>query len=145
MSHQALRKSHGSDDHCTELCVTCWKCCMKKKKKMKKNNGGKICACDHFRDFWTLPVDPPHEIHLKYTRGGSRGEHTRRAPPLKLEKIWFFTWNTPKIFAPPSARRNFFKCTPPLTWNPGSTPVYYLCKLDYPLKSVKVIINKILW
>ena len=33
----------------------------------------------------------------------------------------FFTRNTPKMFAPPSARRNFFKCTPP-TWNPGSTP-----------------------
>jgi hypothetical protein len=47
-------------------------------------------------------------------------------PPLKLEKIWFFgvkswfiTRNTPKLFAPPSARRNFFKCVP-LTWNPGS-------------------------
>ena len=32
---------------------------------MKKNNVGKICTCDHFCDFWTLPVDPPHEIHLK--------------------------------------------------------------------------------
>ena len=38
-------------------------------------------------------------------------------PPLKLEKIWlfgvkswFFTRNTPKMFAPP---RNFFKCAPP--------------------------------
>jgi hypothetical protein len=37
-----------------------------------------------------------------------------RAPrsPLKLEKIWFFTRNTPKMFAPPSGRRNFFKCAP---------------------------------
>jgi hypothetical protein len=26
------------------------------------------------------------------------------------------------MFAPPSARRNFFKCAPPLTWNPGSAP-----------------------
>jgi hypothetical protein len=41
-------------------------------------------------------------------------------PPLKLEKIWFFgvkswffTRNTPNIFAPPSARCNFFKCAPP--------------------------------
>jgi hypothetical protein len=25
----------------------------------------------------------------------------------------FFTRNTPKMFAPPSARHNFFKCTPP--------------------------------
>jgi hypothetical protein len=52
----------------------------------------------------------------------------RRASPLKLEKIrffgvksWFFTRNIPKCFAPPFARRNFFKCAP-LTWNPGSTP-----------------------
>ena len=57
-------------------------------------------------------------------------------PPLKLEKIWFFgvkswffTRNTPNIFAPPSARRNFFNCAP-LTWNPGSAPecVYYFSK-----------------
>ena len=49
------------------------------------------------------------------------GGRTRRVPPLKLVKIWFFfgvnswffTRNTPKIFAPPSARRNFFKCAPP--------------------------------
>jgi hypothetical protein len=41
-------------------------------------------------------------------------------PPLKLEKIRFFgvksrffTRNTPKNFAPPSARHNFFKCNPP--------------------------------
>ena len=39
-------------------------------------------------------------------------------------KSWFFTRNTPKLFAPPSARRNFFKCAPPLTWNPGSAPGY---------------------
>ena len=41
--------------------------------------------------------------------------------PLKLEKIWFFcvkswffTRNTPKIFASRSTWRNYFKCTPPL-------------------------------
>jgi hypothetical protein len=58
------------------------------------------------------------------------GGRTRRAPPLKLEKIrffgvksWFFTRNTPKFFAPPSARRKFFMCAP-LTWNPGSAPVF---------------------
>jgi hypothetical protein len=28
-------------------------------------------------------------------------------------KWWFFTRNTPKMFAPPSARRNFLKCAPP--------------------------------
>ena len=44
MSRQALRKSHGSDKHCTECCVvTCWKCSMKKnirnnKTDIKKNN-----------------------------------------------------------------------------------------------------------
>ena len=50
-------------------------------------------------------------------QGGGR---TRRAPPLKLDKIrffgvksCFFTRNTPKFFAPPSARRKFFKCAPP--------------------------------
>ena len=36
-------------------------------------------------------------------------------------KSWFFTQNTPNIFNPPSARRNFFKFAP-LTWNPGSAP-----------------------
>jgi hypothetical protein len=43
-----------------------------------------------------------------------------RPPSLKLETIWFvsvkswfFTRNTPNMFAPPSARRNFFKCAPP--------------------------------
>ena len=55
-----------------------------------------------------------------YTGADSGGGRTRRAPPLKLEKIWFFgvkswffTRNTPKFFAPPSARRIFFKCAPP--------------------------------
>jgi hypothetical protein len=28
-------------------------------------------------------------------------------------KSWFFTRKKNKIFAPPSARRNFFKCAPP--------------------------------
>ena len=32
-------------------------------------------------------------------------------------KSWFFTRNTPKIFA------QFFLSAPPLTWNPGSAPV----------------------
>ena len=59
--------------------------------------------------------------------------------PLKLEKIWFFgvkswffTRNTQQNFAPPSARHNFFKCTPPLTWNRGSAPA--------TLSSMKVMI-----
>jgi hypothetical protein len=57
-----------------------------------------------------------------------------RAPP-KIGKIiwffgvksWFFTRNTPKIIAPPSARRNFFYVRLPLTWNPGSAPVACTC------------------
>ena len=62
--------------------------------------------------------------------GADPGGDTRRPPPLKLEKIWFvcvkswfFTRNTPTMFALPSARRNYCKCALPLTWNPGSAPV----------------------
>jgi hypothetical protein len=61
-------------------------------------------------------------LHMKYPNNFAR-------PPPKIGKIWFFgvkswffTRNTPKIFAPPFARRNFYKCVP-LTWNPGSAPV----------------------
>ena len=50
------------------------------------------------------------------------------APPLKLGKIWFFsvkswffTRNTPKIFAPPSARRDFFKYAP-ISWKSWIRP-----------------------
>ena len=47
------------------------------------------------------------------------GDAPGARPPLKLEKIRFF-WRKivifhtkyPKNFAPPSARRNFFKCAP---------------------------------
>jgi hypothetical protein len=66
--------------------------------------------------------DKQHNVQKKKgeSRAGSRGEaHPARAS-LKLEKIWFFgvkswffTRNTPTIFAPPSARRDFFKCAPP--------------------------------
>jgi hypothetical protein len=36
------------------------------------------------------------------------------------------------IFAPTSARRHFFKCAPPLTWNPGSAPeiIWYFNRID---------------
>ena len=48
-----------------------------------------------------------------YMQGRIQGGRARRTPPLKLVKIWFFTRNTPKIFAPPSAGCDFFKCAPP--------------------------------
>ena len=73
---------------------------------------------------------------------------TRRPPPLKLEKIWFFTWNTPKISRPhpPYNWKNmifwrkivifsheipkfFFFSSPPLTWDPGSVPGICISKL----------------
>ena len=39
-----------------------------------------------------------------------------------MYNILLLSRNTPKIIAPPSARCNFFKSTPPPTWNPGSAP-----------------------
>ena len=88
------------------------------------------CGVFAFLDLHFLPSRVPS---ISDTSAGAdpRGEGgTRRPPPLKLEKIWFFgvkswffTRNTPKMFALPSTRRNFFKCAPPpLTWNPGSAP-----------------------
>ena len=69
-------------------------------------------------------------------------------PPLKLEKIWFFgvkswffTRNAPNIFAPPSARRIFFKCAPPpppLTWNPGSAPA--TCIYSWTVEQIGIYI-----
>ena len=52
-------------------------------------------------------------FHTKYPQ-----QFSRLPPQLKKKwffgvKSWFFTRNIPKIFAPPSARRNFFKCAPP--------------------------------
>jgi hypothetical protein len=41
---------------------------------------------------------------LQLYRGGSRGGRTWCPPPMR---------NTPNILPPPSALRNFFKCTPP--------------------------------
>jgi hypothetical protein len=60
-------------------------------------------------------VSKMRQIAKQLTQSRYAGVHPGRAP-LKLKKIWFFgvkswffTWNTPKIFAPPSARHNFFK------------------------------------
>ena len=57
-----------------------------------------------------------HTLSIHNYRGGFRGGgRTRRAPPLKLVKIWFFfgvkswffTWNSPKISrAPPKIGKN---------------------------------------
>ena len=68
-------------------------------------------------------------IHLSHHQGRiQRGAHPARAPPpLKLEKMWFF-WRKIVIFHtkyPTNVRASlrsaqFFKCAPPLTWNPGS-------------------------
>ena len=75
------------------------------------------------------------------TRGGSRGGGGAPGAPPKIGKnmiLWrkiviFFTRNAPNIFAPPSARRNYFKCAP-LTWNPGFAPVNLL--LSSPISQI---------
>jgi hypothetical protein len=73
------------------------------------------------------------------------------APPLKLEKIWFygvkswfFTRNTPKLFAPPSARRNFFKSAPPnlKSW---IRPWYWPQYVHYQCHSRRWIQNWSVW
>jgi hypothetical protein len=60
---------------------------------------------------------------------GGRAHPVRSPLPPKivknmifLRKIVIFHTKYPIIFGPPSARRNYFKCTPP-TWNPGSAPI----------------------
>jgi hypothetical protein len=71
-------------------------------------------------------------MHQGWIQGGG-------PPPRKLEKTrflgvksWFFTRNTPNIFAPPSARRNFFWVCPPFPIPP------WLEILDPPLTSYSV-------
>ena len=75
-------------------------------------------------------------IFNRFMQGRMQGGHPAHAP-LKLEKIrffgiksWFFTRNTPKIFAPTSAWHNVFKCAP-LAWNPGSAIGSYRYLLKY--------------
>jgi hypothetical protein len=80
-----------------------------------------------------IPIYPPNFVCRGY-KHPAHGENSRHrhhtinmlfvichdiAVPQQLKKIWFFgvkpcffIRNTPTIFAPPSARRNFFKCTP---------------------------------
>jgi hypothetical protein len=58
-----------------------------------------------------LPPEILKDLYESWQQSGRKHKCT----PLKAgaDKSWFFTWNTPKIFAPPSARRIFFKCAPP--------------------------------
>jgi hypothetical protein len=103
------------------------------------NNWYKPKALSHPGLEWLCVFIMDLNLILVYESGADPGRaHPTCAPPppppppsphLKLQKMWFFgvnlwlfTRNTPNIFAPPSARRNFFMCTP-LTWNPGSAPV----------------------
>ena len=107
-------------------------------KKTERSVGYIIRPTQHVLTMWiTETCSRPS----KFLKGRIQGGRTRRASPLKLEKIWFFFWrkideipqqfsclppqlekiwffgvkswfftrNTPKIFAPPSARRYFFK------------------------------------
>ena len=82
---------------------------------------GTDCICSYKSNYHTITITVIY-------RGGSRGRRTRRAPPLKLEKIWFFgvkswffTRKTPKFSRLPLLGANFLSA-PPLTWNPGSAP-----------------------
>jgi hypothetical protein len=83
-----------------------------------------ICYLDIF---WINLIKKKHQLkhwsNLNQTwlrkKGGISNLELSARSPLKLEKIWFFyvkwwffTRNTPTIFAPPSARRNFLKCAP---------------------------------
>ena len=65
-----------------------------------------------------------HVYHVYHIYQGriQGGAHAPGAPP---PKIVIFHTKYPKIFAPPSVRRNFCKCAP-LTWNPGSALVYHI-------------------
>ena len=98
-------------------------------------------------DAWIRFVPQSHRTQGRIQGGGG----TRRPPPLNLEKIWFFgikscffTRNTLTIFAPPSARRNFFKCAP-LTWNPGSAPGTPLFRWPLYLTEKKLFLFLLIW
>ena len=92
---------------------------------------------------------------LDIYRGGSRGGGgaPRPAPPLKLGKIWFFgvkswffTRNTPKIFSPPTVRRNLFKCAPPnlKSWiRPWFMSLLYILLIEILKHCISEIIVKL--
>ena len=106
-----------------------------------QNKGVNLIVC---LIFWTLRWFMYDTLTSPFTGADKGGwARRRRAPPLKLEKIWFFgvkswffTRNTPTIFGPPSAigKNMIFwhkivfitrKFSSSLTWNPGSAPEYY--------------------
>jgi hypothetical protein len=61
----------------------------------------------------------------RHEQGSDAGVHPARAPPLKLEKIWFFgdfSHEIPQKFRASLRSAQFFLSAPPLTWNPGSSP-----------------------
>ena len=67
-----------------------------------------------------LSTSRKETVFLKLTRGGSRGGCTRRAPPLKLVKIWFvllkivfFHTKYPKNFRASLRSVRFFLSAPP--------------------------------
>ena len=77
---------------------------------------------------------PKHSLISLFNNNQGRiqggGAHPARAPPLKLEKIWFF-WGKivifhtkyPKKFSHLPPLGAIFLSAPPLTWNPGSAPI----------------------
>jgi hypothetical protein len=88
-------------------------------------------------------------------QGRIQGSQPARAPPKIGKnmiffgvKSWFFTRNTPKTFAPPSARHNLFKCAPPnlkswirpwVRWS-ESHEFYFLLFLFYSIIFIGVFI-----
>ena len=94
-----------------------------------QTTSGKQKSNRKMADKWT--PDLPSSLVCKYCRSGADpGGGDPPPAPLNWKKIWFvivkswfFTRNSPNMFAPPSARRALFlSAPPPLTWNPGSAP-----------------------
>ena len=52
-------------------------------------------------------------FHTKYPKNFRASLRNWKKYDFFVVKSWFFTRNTPTFFAPPSARRDFFKCAPP--------------------------------
>jgi hypothetical protein len=82
-----------------------------------------------------IPGTGQTSVHtpIMLCRGRSRGgAHPARAPPkigknmIFWPKIVIFHTKYPKNVRASLRSHNFFKCAPPLTWNPRSTPVMYI-------------------